>query len=326
MLNFEGWDAIDAVLKERYGDVERLEWHAPVPYRPVGPMPMGQFVTNSIAIYPRDEPVPHWHLIGYALTAPFEERGYEFTLRLPRRPDEAEAPNWALVQMERLASYVSRRGNDFAVGHYIEYPFPLDPDRPDSAIAAGAFALDPELGRTQSSFGEISFLQFVGITTEELHAAQSWHVEGLLAALEPQLPTLITDLDRTSFAEVPEVAQTIREGARRDGSGTGYLFFHQLEATAEDGVQVRFGAQHVSQFARVLPGRVPHGNALILTGGSGPDVVFLAGPEFGHRQNGQALEITLPGAASEELAGVLSAEPGDYRAPSLPGLTVTILP
>src|SRR4051794_37833202 len=143
MLNFEGWDAIDAVLKERYGDVERLEWHAPVPYRPVGPMPMGQVGTNSIAIYPRDGPVPPSHLIGCALTAPFEERGYEFTLRLPRRPGEAEAANWALAQMERLASYVSRRGNDFAVGHYIHYPFPPAPRPPVAGAAPPARALHP---------------------------------------------------------------------------------------------------------------------------------------------------------------------------------------
>lgn len=139
MLNLDGWNAIDGVLKAHYGDAERLEWDAPVPYRPAGPMPMGRFVTNTIAIYPRDEPVPHWHLVGYALTAPYEERGYEFTLRVPRRPEETAAPNWALAHLEHLASYVVKSGNDFEVGHYIEFPDPLDPERPDSDVRAGGW-------------------------------------------------------------------------------------------------------------------------------------------------------------------------------------------
>jgi suppressor of fused len=326
MENFEGWDAIDGLLNDRYGEAERLEWHAPWPYRPAGPIPMGQFVSHSIAIYPRTEPVPHWHLIGYAMTAPYEERGYEFTLRIPRAAGETEAPNWALAHLESLASYVSRNDNDFAVGHYIEYPNPIDPDRPGSAIRAGGFVLDPELGQARSSRGEITFLQFVGITTAELHAAQAWNVEGLIGALEPPLPRLLTDLDRTSLAESPDVARMVREGARRDGSGTGYLFFHQLAASTDDGVRVQIGAQHVPQFAHILPGRIPHGNALILTGGSGLPVVFLAGPEFGHNQTDHALEIILPGTASEELAATIAVEPGDYRISSLPGLTVTVLP
>ncbi|MFD0537006.1 hypothetical protein ACFQY7_28030 [Actinomadura luteofluorescens] len=33
MLNLDGWNAIDGVLKEHYGDAARLEWDAPVPYR-----------------------------------------------------------------------------------------------------------------------------------------------------------------------------------------------------------------------------------------------------------------------------------------------------
>ncbi|MGW5410804.1 suppressor of fused domain protein [Actinomadura geliboluensis] len=136
MLNVDGWNAIDGVLNARYGDAERLEWDAPMPYRPMGPMPMGQFVTNTIAVYPRTEPVPHWHLIGYALTAPFEERGYEFTLRVPRLPGETAAPNWAMAHLEKLASYVSKSGNDFEPGHYIEFPDPLDPERPGSAVRA----------------------------------------------------------------------------------------------------------------------------------------------------------------------------------------------
>jgi hypothetical protein len=327
MLVYQNWNAIDAALKERYGDAERLEWTPPVPYRPMGPMPMGQFVTNLIAVYPRTEPVPHWHFIGYAMTAPYEERGYEFTLRVPRRPEDGDAPPaWAMPHLEGLASYVSRSGNDFAAGHFIEYQNPMDPARPGSAIRAGGFALDPELGELDTEIGRISFLQFVGITADELHAAQAWHVQGLLGALQPHLPLLVTDLDRTSLAGVPDVVRAVEEGSRRDGSGTGHLFLHQLDAEAGDGVRVRLGAQHVPQFTRVLPGRIPHGNPLILRAGHRPPVVFLPGPEFSYNDTDQALEIFLPAGACQELAAAVTTTPGDYRVPSLPGLTITIEP
>lgn len=322
MLNVDGWDAIDGVLRARYGDAERLEWNAPMPYRPMGPMPMGRFVTNTIAVYPRDTPVPHWHLVGYALTAPFEQRGYEFTLRVPRQPGESAAPNWAMGHLEDLASYVVNSGNDFEPGHYIEYPNPLDPDRPGSAIRAGAFVLDPELGRADSSLGKVAFLQFVGITTDELHAAQSWNVGGLIGALAPHLPALVTNLDRMSLADVPGVARTVHEGSRREGSGTGFLFFHQLSADTSNGVTLEIGAQHVPQFTRVLPARVPHGNPLILRGSDRP-IVLLPGPQVTCNDTGQALEITLPDAVCQGVAETVRREPGTYR---VDALTVNIVP
>ncbi|HEV7933594.1 MAG TPA: hypothetical protein VGP70_14960 [Actinomadura sp.] len=169
-------------------------------------------------------------------------------------------------------------------------------------------------------------VRFVGVTTDELHAAQSWNVEGLVTTLGPRLPMLITDLDRPSLAAEPDVLEGVREGARRDGSGTGYLFFDQLEAVGGDELRLTIGSKHVSQFTRVLPGRIPHGNALILTGGPALPVVLLPGPDFGHAHTDHALEVTLPGPACEELAHAITAEPGDYRVPALPGLTVTVVP
>ncbi|RAY15902.1 hypothetical protein DPM19_09100 [Actinomadura craniellae] len=326
MLVYQNWEAIDVVLKERYGDADRLEWAPPVPYRPAGPTPIGRYVTNLIVAYPRTDPVPHWHLIGYAMTAPFEQRGYEFTLRVPRAPEDTELPGWAMPHLESLASYVARSGNDFAEGHYIEYPEPIDPARPGSEIRAGGFALDPELGELDTALGKVTFLQFVGITTDELHAAQSWNVRGLLGALQPRLPVLLTDLDRTSLAETPEVVSAVADGARQEGSGTGFLFFHRLDSAAGDEVRLTLGAEHVPQFTRVLPGRIPHGAPLILRGGSGRPVVFLPGPEFGHDGTGEALEITLPAGPVAELAAAVRAEPGEYRVPALPGLTVTVIP
>ncbi|WP_067806834.1 suppressor of fused domain protein [Actinomadura formosensis] len=322
MQNLDGWKAIDGVLGARYGDADRLVWDAPMPYRPMGPMPMGQFVTNTIAVYPRDEPVPHWHLVGYALTAPFEERGYEFTLRVPRGPQEQAPPNWAMGHLENLASYVAKSGNDFKAGHYIEFPDPIDPDRPGSAIRAGALVLDPELGRARTPLGEVAFLQFVGITTDELHAAQSWNVQGLIGAIEPHLPVLVTNLDRMSLADVPGVARTVQEGSRRDGSGTGFLFFQQLDADTSDGVTLEIGARHIPQFTRVLPARVPHGNPLILRG-PGMPVVLLPGQRFGHDRTQEALEITLPDEVSRAVAETVRPQPGTYR---VGALTVNVVP
>ncbi|GAA4232635.1 hypothetical protein GCM10022254_33070 [Actinomadura meridiana] len=326
MLNVHGWDAIDGVLKARYGDVERVVWDAPIAHRPFGmPVPVGRFVTNTIVMYPRDEPVPHWHLIGYALTAPFEERGYEFTIRVPRGPGESHPPNWALGHLESLASYVSKSGNDFKAGHYIEFPDPIDPDRPGSMVRAGAFVLDPELGRARTSLGDVVFLQFVGITTEELHAAQSWNVAGFVDALAPHLPVLLTDLGRSCLAGVSEVAEVVREGSARDGSGTGFLFFHRLGVDTSQGVTLEIGAQHVAQFTRVLPARVPHGNPLVLRG-PGTPVVLLPGREFTHRRTEQALEITLPDAVSRAIADVVRPRPGNYAILTAPGLTVAVVP
>ncbi len=56
---------------------------------------------------------------------------------------------------------------------------PLDPQQ-DSLMQHMALAADPQIESIQSSLGTVQFVQVMGITSQELKAAQTWNVNGLL--------------------------------------------------------------------------------------------------------------------------------------------------
>lgn len=92
----------------------------------------------------------------------------------------------------------------------------------------------------------------------------------------------------------------------------GFLFFRRPAADTSHGVTLEIGVQHVSQFTKVLPARVPHGNPLILRG-PGEPVVLLPGREFRHTRDGGALEITMPDGVARAVAEAVRPRPGTYR-------------
>ncbi|NNH68425.1 suppressor of fused domain protein [Nocardia uniformis] len=168
-----------------------------------GPDPL-----DGISIYAHGGPVPHWHYVGYGMSELYEKEsedpavsgwGFEFTVRLLRRPDEAQPPMWPAQLMQKLGRYVFDSGKWFEPGHTMKASGPLATDRPDSAIRAMAFTVDPELGEIDTPHGELRFLQIVGLTMKEYQAALGGNTAAVLDHLARYLPLYVTDVDREAL-------------------------------------------------------------------------------------------------------------------------------
>lgn len=134
-------------------------------------------------------------------------------------------------------------------GDHVSWHNPLDRS-PGGKIVQILMAKDPQLpSQSQSPHGEvslkigkknifwvcklcknhrfcclqISFVQIVGITSEELKAAQHWNGLGVINLLKMSKslsPWLITDMNRSQsiMEEDPSIAAQIQDGIEREGS------------------------------------------------------------------------------------------------------------
>lgn len=195
-----GWAAIDACLRQLYGNTRPIHLGTKQPWALGGPDPL-----DGISIYRHSGPLPHWHYIGYGMSELYEKSspdpdisgwGFEFTFRLVRRPDEPQPPIWPAALLQQLGRYVFDSGKRFEPGHTMRASGALATDRPDSAIRAMTFTLDPELGGIATPHGDLQFLQIVGITEEEYRAALGGNSSAVLDHLAGRLPLHVTDIDR----------------------------------------------------------------------------------------------------------------------------------
>ncbi|MFE7797137.1 suppressor of fused domain protein [Nocardia sp. NPDC057440] len=207
MSEAPGWDAIDGALAQLYDGVEPTHWAPELPWSLGGPDPL-----DGISVYPRTDPVPHWHYLSYGMSELYEKEwdnpaesgwGFEFTFRLVRLPTDTVPPVWPGDFMQNLARYVFQSGKWFEPGHAIKANGPIAADRADSTVHAVGFAVDPELGGIDTPNGSLQFLQIVGLTMPEYRAAQGGNLLTLLAELAPRLPLFVTDVEREPLITEP---------------------------------------------------------------------------------------------------------------------------
>jgi suppressor of fused protein SUFU len=329
-----GWAAIDAALQPIYGDVEPLHWGTLVRWRWGGPDPL-----DGISCYRRTDPVPHWHFVSYGLTELYEKEfddpdvsgwGFELTFRLGRDPDDDhDPPIWPANLLQNLARYVFETGNWFDAGHHMDINSPIATERDDSAIRAVAFAVDPELGDISTPHGKVRFLQVVGLTLDELDAGRRWKVGSLLALLAPRMPLYVTDIDRASLLDDPELAAAVREGIERDGSSVGWIVVdtaHWDLDVATGGLTIRLGALQAPGIGDMLRSRLPYGRDLELRT---EDTTVRFGPAEQwavHEPEPGVLELGIPKPALGDIVGALRPAAARTSIPSVPGLTVEIVP
>uniref|UniRef100_A0A8C2R9H6 SUFU negative regulator of hedgehog signaling n=1 Tax=Capra hircus TaxID=9925 RepID=A0A8C2R9H6_CAPHI len=124
--------------------------------------------------------------------------GFELTFRLKRETGESAPPTWPAELMQGLARYVFQSENTFCSGDHVSWHSPLD--NSESRIQHMLLTEDPQMQPVQTPFGVVTFLQIVGVCTEELHAAQQWNGQGILELLRTVPvaggPWLITDMRR----------------------------------------------------------------------------------------------------------------------------------
>jgi hypothetical protein len=198
-----GWDAIDARLREVYGEQEPKHWGTIIKHMFGGKDPL-----DGISAYQSTKGGDdHLHFCTYGYSslyydeesvgAEFSRFGFEMTFRLLSPLPPAEEPIWVCNLLENLARYVFSTQNWFENNQWLDARGPLKLESGTKLVGL-AFAYDPELPAIDSPHGRVEFLQAFGITGDELESLknESLSCENLLEQHRQVNPFLITDLSR----------------------------------------------------------------------------------------------------------------------------------
>ncbi|KAL0269736.1 UNVERIFIED_CONTAM: hypothetical protein PYX00_007371 [Menopon gallinae] len=232
-----GLESLYALCRRIYPDQSNpLQVTALVKYWLGGPDPLDYI---SMYLNAGDASInvpPHWHYVSFGLSDLHGDGrvheisdpdspsgfGFELTFRLKREPGETAPPTWPAAVMQALAKYVFSSGNTLCPGDHVSWHCALD--NSESRIQHMLMCQDLQLGTAQTPFGSVNFVQIVGITKEELQAAQHWNGPGVLDILKKLPGTggewLVTDMRRgESIMELDLNAQEIVErGIETEGS------------------------------------------------------------------------------------------------------------
>jgi hypothetical protein len=201
-----GWNSIDKALLKIYPDNQVR--HYP-PLCGVHFMAGGTDPIDGASVYDSENQQFHRHIISYGMSelyynedAPgkdFSKWGFEFTFRLAPFEEDKTDPLWAVHLMNNLARYVFESGRWFEPFHFLPAKGPIRANT-ETEIHGLAFIEDPELGKIETPHGEVTFLQIVGITKNELDILLKnpslSEVEKLLHEIKKYNPLLITDLNK----------------------------------------------------------------------------------------------------------------------------------
>lgn len=202
-----GWLEIDKVVGGIYGDQKPRHYAPPVHYMLGGEDPL-----DGVSIYDSQKDIFHHHLVSYGMSelyyneeaagGEFSKWGFEFTFRLKPFDEDGDDPTWVVNLMNNLARYVIKSGKWFEEYHVIPANGPIRLNSTAEINIVGvAFVSDPELGKIQTPHGEVSFLQMVGLTANEMNRITSAssaydEVKKVLDEMKTTNPLMITDLLR----------------------------------------------------------------------------------------------------------------------------------
>jgi suppressor of fused-like protein len=124
--------------------------------------------------------------------------------------------------MQALAKYVFQSENILCAGDHVSWHCSLD--NSESRIQHMLMTEDPQLTRTMTPFGSVTFIQIVGVCLEELQAAQQWNGPGIIELMKTVSGAggewLVTDMRRgeTIFELDPELQEAVDDGIATQGS------------------------------------------------------------------------------------------------------------
>ncbi|XP_067126583.1 suppressor of fused homolog isoform X2 [Centruroides vittatus] len=213
-----------------------LQVTAVVKYWLGGPDPLDYISMYANPGIPDKGIKPHWHYISFGLSDLYGDGrvhdvsgadtpsgfGFELTFRLQREPKETAPPTWPAAIMQALAKYVFQSENTLCAGDHVSWHCSLD--NSESRIQHMLMTEDPQLGTVMTPFGLVTFVQIVGVCSEELQAAQGWNGPGIIEVMKSVPgaggPWLITDMRRGEniFELDPNVQETVDKGIETEGS------------------------------------------------------------------------------------------------------------
>ena len=200
-----GWDEIEDAFRAIYGEQQPAHFGTVITSRA---MFGGKEYLDGYSAYKSEKGYSHIVTFGmselYAveesLGRDFSKWGYEMTIKLKN-----EEPNdcvWAMNMMGNLARYTFQSERWFEPGQYVgtsQIPQSLNLGKPESKITSLLIVNDTEIQTRQTIYGELAFLQLVGITTDELKAIMDdrTQIPVLIDRLRADYPNLETDMNRT---------------------------------------------------------------------------------------------------------------------------------
>ena len=200
-----GWDEIEDAFRAVYGDQQPEHFGTVITSRA---MFGGNEYLDGYSAYQSGKGYSHIVTFGMSELYADEERlgkeyskwGYEMTVKLRN-----EAPQdciWAMNMLGNLARYTFQSERWFEPGQYVgsaKDPQSLNLGKPESKITSLLIVNDTEIPTRQTIYGELAFLQLVGITTNELKAVMDDRslIPVLLENLKKDYPDLETDMERT---------------------------------------------------------------------------------------------------------------------------------
>ncbi len=200
-----GWDEIEDAFRAVYGDQEPQHFGTVITKRA---MFGGPEYLDGYSAY--QSPKGYSHVVTFGMSELYADEeslgkqyskwGYEMTIKL-----KGIAPAdtvWAMNMMGNLARYTFQSERWFEPGQYVgssQNPQSINLGDPDSKITALLIADDTEIAGRQTIYGELLFLQLVGITDAEFQAVKADRslVPKLLENLRADYPDLETDMRRT---------------------------------------------------------------------------------------------------------------------------------
>lgn len=200
-----GWDEIEDAFKAVYGDQEPAHFGTVITSRA---MFGGNEFLDGYSAYQSAKGYSHVVTFGmselYAdesrLGGQYSKWGYEMTVKLAdTAPQDCI---WAMNMMGNLARYTFQSERWFEPGQYVgsaKNPQSVNLGKPESKITSLLITNDTEIPTKQTIYGELAFLQLVGITTHELQTIMQDRslVPVLLENLKQDYPDLQVDLNRT---------------------------------------------------------------------------------------------------------------------------------
>ena len=330
----QGWAAVDASLARIYGDQKPQHVGTILSHRLGGPDPL-----DGISAYWRTSPVPHWHYVTYGLSELYEKEsddletsgyGFELTFRLRALEGETTAPTWVFNLLQNLARYVFKTGNVFSQGDRMGANGPIALNTATKLCSLG-FVADPELPTVQTPNGRLAFVQAVGLTAEEEHAAKRWQMGQLLDVMLPYMPLWITDLHRSSLLDLGDVAAEVKAGTERDGSSCGFVYTDVLAVTENRRLlrstiaNIVLGARQVEELGALLVLRISFGRTFVLSNRDWR-VVLEPGAQSGWRIEDHVMTVTMDPACARQFAETVQPQEGRYHLPGLPSIVWDVQP
>lgn len=200
-----GWDEIEAAFTEVYGDTAPEHFGTTITSRA---MFGGPEYLDGYSAYP--SPKGYSHVVTFGMSelyydeesfgGEYSKWGYEMTIKL-----KDTAPKdcvWAMNMLGNLARYTFQSQSWFEPGQYVgsaKNPESFNLSDPDSKITSLLITEDTEVKGRDTIYGELKFLQLVGITTNEFLKVKENRelVPVLLERLKVDYPDLETDMKRT---------------------------------------------------------------------------------------------------------------------------------